>query len=60
MTNYNAAFFRKKQLRCDNRTVLSLLSFEDAQEVVKNMIGLFSFLMELGKKYGKEEKKIQS
>jgi len=34
------------------------LSLEDAREITENMAGFFSFLIELGKKYGKEEKKI--
>jgi hypothetical protein len=34
------------------------LSLEDAREILENMTGLFLFLLELEKKYGKEEKKI--
>ena len=34
------------------------LSLEDAREIADNMIGLFSFLLELEQKYSKEEKKI--
>ena len=34
------------------------LTEDDAREILENMTGLFSFLLELEKKYGKEEKKI--
>jgi hypothetical protein len=33
------------------------LTEEDAREMAENVSGLFSFLSELEKKYGKEEKK---
>ena len=33
------------------------LTEEDAREIVENMTGLFSFLIELDQKYGKEEEK---
>jgi len=36
------------------------LNEEDAREIVENMTGLFSFLLELEQKYGKEEEKTQS
>lgn len=36
----------------------TLLSLEDAEEIIDNMTGLFEFLIELDKKYGKEEKNI--
>ena len=36
------------------------LNEEDAREILKNMTGLFSFLLELDQKYGKEEEKTQS
>ena len=35
------------------------LTEEDAREIVENMAGLFSFLIELEEKYGKEEEKVQ-
>lgn len=34
------------------------LSLEDAEEIIDNMTGLFEFLIELDKEYGKEEKNI--
>jgi len=34
------------------------LTLEDAREIADNMIGLFSFLIELEQKYGKEEEKV--
>lgn len=36
------------------------LTEEDAREIVENMTSLFSLLLELESKYGKEEKKVQS
>ena len=36
------------------------LTLEDAREIAENMTGLFSFLLELEEKYGKEKEKIQS
>lgn len=36
----------------------TFLTLEDAEEIIDNMTGLFKFLIELDKKYGKEEKNI--
>lgn len=36
----------------------TLLSLEDAEEIIDNMTGLFEFLIELDKKYGKEEEDV--
>ncbi len=35
------------------------LSLEDAQEIADNLIGLYSYLLELKEKYDQEEKNLQ-
>lgn len=35
------------------------LTEEDAREIVENMTGLFSFLIKLDQKYGKEKEEVQ-
>jgi hypothetical protein len=61
MTRYSKEFL-EKTIQVWQPLSEKELTEEDAREIVENMTGLFSFLIELDEKYGKEkeEEKIQS
>jgi len=59
MADYSKEFLEKTIQVWQPHTPIPL-SLEDAREIAENMTGLFSFLLELEEKYGKEEEKIQS
>ena len=57
MTRYSKEFL-EKTIQVWQPLSEKKLDEEDAREIVENMTGFFSFLLELEQKYGKEEEKI--
>ena len=57
MVNYSKEFL-EKTIKVWQPYSSVTLTLEDAREITENMTELFSFLLELEKKYGKEKKEI--